>query len=178
MVVNIRIQADWKKMEKQLNQVGLSLDKALVPGIRRSAEAVVKQAQLNLTNNRSIAFGTLRQSIWYDMRGRTARVGPGLGNKATSGPTGSPKNYGVFVERGRLPGKWPPRQVMRLWIQRKLGVDPDQGNVEFLIRRAIGRKGVAPRPFLEPAAITVSKKIPDIVNREIVRSIQRQAGGK
>ena len=176
MVVKIRIKLDTKALEGKLAAAGGSVSKAIKNGLRRSAEAVVKQAKLNLTENRSVAFGTLRQAIWYQManNAKSVTVGPGLGNKATAGPTGSPRNYGVFVERGRAAGKWPPRNVLRAWIQRKLGQDPDEGGLEFLIRRAIGRRGVRARPFMDPAARTVGPKIPAIMAREIAREINRK----
>jgi hypothetical protein len=52
--------------------------------------------------------------------------------------------YGEYVERGRRPGRQPPVEAIELWVQRKLGVSPDESrNVAYLIARAIGRRGTS-----------------------------------
>ena len=50
--------------------------------------------------------------------------------------------YGLALERGRKPGKWPPRDAIALWVRRKLGVpEKEVDSVAFLIQRAIGQRG-------------------------------------
>ena len=50
--------------------------------------------------------------------------------------------YGLPLERGRKPGKWPPRDAIALWVRRKLGVpEKEVDSVAFLIQRAIGQRG-------------------------------------
>lgn len=51
---------------------------------------------------------------------------------------------GFWVERGRRPGKQPPIAAIRGWAL-------ERGLVPFLVARAIGRRGIRPRPFLRPA---------------------------
>lgn len=51
---------------------------------------------------------------------------------------------GFWVERGRRPGRMPPIEAIRGWAQQR-------GLVPFLVARAIGRRGIRPRPFLAPA---------------------------
>jgi len=78
--------------------------------------------------------GNLRQSIMPVTRGTTPQNFEG--ELATS------LIYGLPVERGRRPGKFPPVDAIELWVQRKLGVSPDESrNVAYLIARKIAVSG-------------------------------------
>ena len=57
-------------------------------------------------------------------------------------------DYLVFIESGRRAGaKFPPVEPIVRWA-RKRGIPTDNSTI-FLIRRAISRDGIRPRPFLE-----------------------------
>lgn len=129
--------------------------KAIEFALKRVAEAVVREAKINLTKNKSRVFSLLFGSIWYQIehtnRGLVARVGPGLRNKSNSYLYGDPMNYGYFVEYGRGPGGMPPEGAIKTWAKRKLGItDP---KTVFMIRRGIALRGTktTPAPFLGPA---------------------------
>jgi len=48
----------------------------------------------------------------------------------------------IFLQDGRKPGKFPPIDVIRGWVERKLGVPSEKSrNVAFLIARKIAEKG-------------------------------------
>ncbi len=72
----------------------------------------------------------LMNSVHWQRTGLEVRVGPSLW-------------YAYFQEYGRKPGKPPPISAIQGWANRH-GIPP------FLVARAIGRKGVKPRPFLQP----------------------------
>ena len=56
-------------------------------------------------------------------------------------------DYLTFIESGRRKGvKWPPVEPIVKWA-RKHGIPTDNSTI-FLIRRAISRDGIAPRPFM------------------------------
>ena len=56
-------------------------------------------------------------------------------------------DYLVFIESGRRAGaKFPPVEPIVRWA-RKRGIPTDNSTI-FLIRRAISRDGIKPRPFL------------------------------
>lgn len=56
-------------------------------------------------------------------------------------------DYLVFIESGRRAGaKFPPVEPIVRWA-RKRGIPTDNSTI-FLIRRAISRDGVSPRPFI------------------------------
>lgn len=67
------------------------------------------------------------------------------------------QDYWKYVEYGRLPGKWPPFDVIRQWIQVKpviptpstrTGKIPTIEQLTFLISRKIGEEGIEPKYYL------------------------------
>lgn len=63
---------------------------------------------------------------------------------ALTGEVGPTKRYGLFVERGRRPGRYPPIAAIAGWARRH-GIPP------FLVARAIARKGTRAQPFVQPS---------------------------
>jgi len=68
------------------------------------------------------------------------------------GTVGSSLPYGMVVEKGGTWEKWPPRDVIKAWVVRKFGLDPESKEADsaaFLVQRAIGKgttKGIM-RPY-------------------------------
>ena len=58
-------------------------------------------------------------------------------------------DYIVYVEGGRKSGKWPPKNVIIAWAQRKNL--PTDNRTIYLICRSIYLKGISPRPLFEGA---------------------------
>ena len=57
-------------------------------------------------------------------------------------------DYLAFIESGRRKGaKFPPVEPIVKWA-RSRGIPTDNGTI-YLIRRAISRDGIAPRPFMD-----------------------------
>lgn len=57
-------------------------------------------------------------------------------------------DYLTYIESGRRPGaKFPPVEPIVRWA-RKRGIPTDNSTI-FLIRRAIARDGIKPRPFMD-----------------------------
>jgi hypothetical protein len=82
--------------------------------------------------------GRLQNSITHRVSGNAAAAG------TLVGAVGPSEAYGVYVERGRRPGRPPPLSAVAGWARRH-GVSP------YVVARAIGRKGVKAAPFLVPA---------------------------
>ena len=66
--------------------------------------------------------------------------------------------YWKWVENGRGPGKYPPPEAIRRWIEVKpVNISPINGRmpsveqVGFLIGRKIAEEGTEAQPFFEPA---------------------------
>ena len=73
------------------------------------------------------------------------------------GFTISMNEYGTFVNDGRRPGKFPPRQKIEDWINKKgikpktlkSGKTPTLRQLGFLIGRSIARNGIQPVRFFD-----------------------------
>lgn len=69
-----------------------------------------------------------------------------LSNDSLTATIFSDVNYAIYVEFGRRPGKKPPIQSLESWAKRH-----NLSGLEYVIARSIGKKGIKPRPFLNPA---------------------------
>lgn len=105
--------------------------------------------------------GRLQNSITHSISG-------GGGN--LTGEVGPSVKYGLYVERGRRPGKPPPVSAVAAWARRH-GVSP------YLVARAIGRKGVKAAPFLLPAYRANTAKIHDLFAKVGLKVVEAAAGG-
>ncbi len=80
------------------------------------------------------AQGGLLGSILHEVTGQ--------GTNMVRGVVGTAQAYGEVIERGRRPGKYPPKGSLLRWIEIKFGIDPREATrLEFLIRRKIAKKG-------------------------------------
>jgi hypothetical protein len=63
--------------------------------------------------------------------------------------------HAVFVEGGRRPGaRPPPSSALLAWVTLKLGLTGKQAqSAAFLIARAIGRRGLRPRPVMTAPSV-------------------------
>jgi hypothetical protein len=169
-VIRLDLKTNLKRYAREAEKAPDIIRAAIVRGMNIGANLVVKQAKLNLTSADSVNFGILRASIGQktDPAELVSRIGPGLAQKATAPGGESPKSYGFYVEFGRKGGRPPPPEVIELWVRRKLGLSEDEAeDAAFLIAQAIGRKGVAPAPFLIPAARTQTPAIVKAIDTQI-----------
>lgn len=159
----VTLQLDGSKQLRELAARGPQRMEAVVRRVLRIAgNLVAKQAKLIMTQNRSVASGAARASVTsvVDTESFVATVGSVLAVKATAASSGGRVDYLFFIDRGRAAGRMPPREVLRQWIRRKLGVpESELSHVEYLVRRKIGRRGVSPRPFL---ALALSQSLASI----------------
>ena len=61
--------------------------------------------------------------------------------------------YGIFLDRGRSPGKFAPPPAIQAWVKRK-GIETDPRKIKsvaFLINRKIFREGIKPSRWLTRA---------------------------
>lgn len=103
--------------------------------LKQYGERIVSQLRSDIEHKDITSFGPvnasgkLRDSIRYEVSDGSLRV-YGLG-------------YSYFLENGRKPGKRPPKEDIKKWIQDK-GIQPEGISVDslaFLIARKIGNKG-------------------------------------
>lgn len=176
MSFSLTIKVDTDRFERALRTHMAELRAAFVRGLDRAAEIVEKAAKIKLTTNNSIGFGVLRASLGHrtDAERLLVTIGPGLFARPSSGGE-EPRNYGIFVEEGRGPGRAPPAKALDLWIKRKLGVgdDDEVDRLAFLIGRKIAHSGTKPAPFLVPALKDSEPQIGPRIERELDRTIDQ-----
>ena len=83
-------------------------------------------------------------------------------------------DYAIFVHEGTRP-HWPPKNVIRKWVVRKLGLKgADADRATFFIRRKIARVGTPPRPFMLEALNAHKKLIARRIAQAVARGIRNK----
>lgn len=121
-------------------------------GMRDATLIVTRDAKLNAP----VDTGRLRASITPEIRPH--------GNTVL-GVVGSNLAYAPYVELGTRP-HWPPPGALAVWARR-------HGVSEFLVRRAIGRRGTKAHKYLERALTENASRIVRLIGTtvgKIVRS--------
>lgn len=115
------------------------------------SEKPMRKAVLILTHdaraNAPAFMGELRASIMPQVVTR---------GKTVTGIVGSKLIYARIMEKGHKPF-WPKKGALEVWAER-------HGTTEFLVARAISKKGIAPRNYLQNAL--------DDNERNIIREFQ------
>lgn len=104
--------------------------------------------------------GRLQNSITHDISGTGANL---------RGVVGPSVRYGLYVERGRRPGRPPPVAALAGWARRH-GVNP------YVVARAIGRRGIRAAPFLMPAYERNRARIVDAFGKIGLKVVETAAG--
>jgi len=148
-----------------------AMRRGMIRGLIRASEIVAAAAVRNLTSNRQIVSGALRVAMaggfHVDPSTLSAKVGPQQNSRA-----GRDVGYGFFVERGRGPGRAPPRGALREFLRRKLGVaEEDIDRREFALSRRIAAVGTRGRPFLEPALDANRNQVVQAMERELRKAV-------
>lgn len=134
MVAGIDIDAsEVAAFASRVGNVRPMLENELEIAMTRSL-AVLQRDAMEAT---PVATGTLRRS--YALRPAPTAWSGALVNTAT---------YAKVVEEGRRPGApMPPQGALVAWMRSK-GIDP---SLEFVVRRAIGRRGIPARHMMKNA---------------------------
>ena len=138
MAINLRLEGA-PELARALLRSPEALAAAQARAMTRSLLLVEADARRNVRHDTR----RLMNSITHEQHGRgtnlVGRVGPSV-------------QYGLYVERGRRPGRRPPVAALRGWARRH-GVNP------YAVARAIGRRGTRARPFLVPAYLRNAARI-------------------
>lgn len=133
------------------------------------ADAFIQNARDGLQANNSIATGELYDSfekiIEIDDEHFSVKV--------------SLADYWTYVENGRGPGKFPPIDKIRNWVEIKPitiepglnGKTPSVEQVSFLIARKIANEGTTPKPFFESAKELTIAQFEDRISYAIQEDI-------
>lgn len=104
--------------------------------------------------------GRLQNSITHAISGQGGTL---------RGVVGPSVRYGLYVERGRRPGRPPPVAALAGWARRH-GVNP------YVVARAIGRRGTRAAPFLLPAYERNRARIVDAFEKIGLKVVETAAG--
>lgn len=110
-------------------------------------QMVFSKSQENIINNESVDEGTLLKSGSFKIIGREGLIN-----------YNAPQS--VPVELGSNPHPVSP-SVLEGWVRRKLAVqDPKEAKrISFAIANTIKKVGVAPKPFMLPALLSVKESV-------------------
>jgi hypothetical protein len=145
--------------------------KELQAGLRAAPATLASETRTAMEASLLLVEGTARTLAPKD----TGRLGGSIthsiagGGASLTGRVGPSVAYGLFVEKGRRPGRMPPVDAVASWARRH-GINP------FVLARAIGRRGTKARPFLEPAYRQNAGKIIELFGRVGARVVSRIAG--
>lgn len=122
----------------------------LQAGVAAAPATLASETRLAMVAGSLLIEGTARTLAPKDtgrLAGSITHAISGGGANLTS-KIGPSVAYGLYVEKGRQPGKpMPPAGAIAGWAARK-GIPASS---LFVLRRAIGRKGIKARPFMKPA---------------------------
>ena len=133
------------------------------------ADAFIQNARNNLDANQSNASYNL-----YNSFEKVIEVGEDYFKVSIS-----LADYWQHVENGRGPGKFPPADKIKEWIEVKPinptplsnGKTPSVEQLSFLISRKIANEGTEGKPFFEPAKEQTIREFEDKINQAIEEDV-------
>jgi hypothetical protein len=166
----LTVKTNVGQVAAELAAVPLRLRTAILRGLSRAGDLVIKESKLRLRSAGKVTFGALWSSIiqQLDAGNLKTTVGTLLESR---GETGDPKSYGYFVEFGRRPGRFPPPGALATWVRRKLGQSSPR--LEFAIARKIARRGIPPSPFLVPALQENAGRIQQLMDQSLSEEVAK-----
>ena len=148
---------------------------ALRRGLARSRETVAQEDLRAMTASLVLVEADARRHVVHDTRQLMNSIGHRITTEREHlvGRVGPSARYGFYVEFGRRPMRRPPpRAALRGWARRH-GI-PERAL--FVVARAIGRRGLAARPFMVPALARNVDRIRRLFGASAERITVRIAG--
>lgn len=161
--MRIELRYDDAAARAALKRAPLVIERMLGFAIERGAQEVGREARQLAPK----AFSTLTNSIRAQrLTALHYFVAPGV-------------NYAPWVEGGRMPmRRMPPKGSLVAWIQRKLGVpEKEASRLEFVIARAIKRRGIQPQPYMRPAYEAKKGRVVELANAAMRQAVAEINGG-
>jgi hypothetical protein len=184
--VSIQFGPEWRDFLNRLDRYPQVTEVNLRRTLTASLLMIEADAKQNVRQDTRRLAGSINHRIDGEYPQLVGRVGPSV-------------TYGVFVEFGRRPGRMPPVDALMGWVRRHWnpafvgplragqlrprraagrGVTPDMiRSRAFALARAIGRRGIPPRPYLVPAYRRNQAAIEGLFQRMGVRITAYLAGG-
>lgn len=126
-------------------------------GVAREVAKTINEIRNDAVLNTPVHTGKLRQSIHSEQSGVTGSVWVGA-------------EYGVDVEQGQKPGRWPNVGDLMFWVKKKIKPPAKKlRSVTFLIGRKIFERGTQAQQFFEPAIRKYEKRFYNNIERLLNR---------
>jgi len=116
-----------------------NIDRYVLDELERTMDRTVDNLVAAVSQRTPKNTGNLQQSWSKDVQ---------RGVSAVRGEVATPVPYAPYVEKGRGPGGWPPRDAIEKWVERRLQITDEKEirRAAFLIRRSIAEKGTFQNP--------------------------------
>jgi len=164
MQVNVRVEG-INKLVRLIPEARDTADRESKAAMYESV-AIVEEQVVGLTPVG--ATGNLRQSITTEVRGAAFQK--------MRGYVFTPIAYGLPVEEGRAPGRFPPIDPIELWVIRKRIAPANEARrVAFLIARSIARHGTKGAFMFERGLDKATPKVISIWDDLPVRIVEAMA---
>lgn len=163
--MRIEVRYDDSVPREMLRRAPDLFRRRLALALERGAQEVAREARGRAPK----AFSTLTNSI-RAMRENDLHwtVAPGV-------------NYGTWVEGGRMPmRRTGTRNGLLEWIKLKIlpgGSEKEIDRLGYVIARAIGRRGIEPKPFMQPAFEAKRQRVIELANASMREAVAMINGG-
>lgn len=160
MAVSLTVEVvGLDRLERGLGAAPAALDAATRRQLIAAGLLVEGTARRLAPRDTARLQGSITSRVTEEAGGMVARIGPSVA-------------YGIVMERGRRPGaRMPPVAALAGWARRHGGLNP------YLVARAIQRKGIKARPYMEPALEQNRGQIDSLMREVGVRVVSTIAGG-
>jgi len=143
-----------KEAQRKMDQTARDLrGTAMVEAMRDATLVVTRAARINAP----VDTGRLRASIVPEVVRR---------DNVVRGIVGSNVVYAPYMELGAK-AHWPPLAALEVWARR-------HHTTAFLVARAIARRGIKARRFLQRAVMENRNKIGEIISRTVGRIVEKR----
>jgi len=154
MPADIKVEVTgWEETQEKMEQVVRDLQGPPFVEAMKSATMIVhRDAKINAP----VDTGRLRASILPEVRAH---------GRVVQGVVGSNLVYAPFQELGTRPF-WPPIAALEVWARR-------HGVEAYLVARAIARRGIRARRYLQRALEDNRQKVVDLIGKFVGKVVAR-----
>ncbi len=167
MVVYLKITANTKEVVDELNTIKAKIPKLSNMMVRKAAEIMRDSLRKSVSETRfTHSTGYLKTHI---------NIKPGKARGRRNLYYVTMPYYAWAVERGRMPGKWPPPPHGRVRGGVKLANWARSAGLPWrALRRSIGEKGTRPRPFMRRGITMGVKQIRSEMEKMLKKSTKKK----
>ncbi len=153
--MRINIDSNASELVRAFKKAPAVMMRSIDRKLGRGALEVAREAKIKAPKARSLLTNSIRSS--------RVRLGEYLISAGT--------NYAGYVEEGTRRGGWPSKQVLAVWMSAR-GID---ASLNFVIARAIYRKGTREQPYMAPALNDKTSRVMALVRQGVKDGLREVA---